>query len=57
MKAKQLVQELQAAIAANGGRDLWVGMRRYDEPPEYGTCEAVSVYTDEQPDEIVLTYN
>jgi len=60
--AKQLVRELQAALDAQpDGADMWVDMRSYDEPEEYGLAEGVSTYVKTKEvnslQTFVITYN
>lgn len=60
--AKRLIEELQLAIDANGGDDLWVGLVDMDEGEKYGHAEMLSVYTSEEAPvfgmpTVVITYN
>ncbi len=43
--AKRLIRELQTAIDANGGDDVFVGFVSMDEDEAYGYEEYVSMYT------------
>lgn len=61
MNAKKLVDELQAAIAANDGADMWVGLQDMDDYGKYGYAELVSTHTSDEivagMPTVVLTYN
>lgn len=57
LRLTSLIQQLQEALDANDGNDMWVELRPYDDPPEYGYREAIAVYPDETSDSVVITYN